>query len=646
MDESLKKLTWDDLRHWAGSKILERGKAYIKNVYELSLTESGGLIAWVSGREDYATLVEPGQDGEPECFCSCPYEWGPCKHAVAIILAGIEQIKAGKESPLVDKDGELYLTFLDDTAEDDGDDFQYAEDEEEKVKAGRAVPSESRGKKSTLITILEKKNKDELLSLLLDFADRHPEVKRKILEDDQLRSGKIDKLAAALRREIRTVTREEAWYNHWNGEGNRPDYSHIKEQLAALCKQGHADLVVDLGRELWQGGNAQVEQSHDDGDTACEIGECMEVVFQAVKDSTLSRPAQLLWMIDILLEDQFSICDSCVQLIRSRAYGKEDWAEVAANLQARLNSMPVPRSDDYSGKYLRKGVMNWLVDAFERSGQRSKIISLLEQEAGATQCYERLVDTFLRDGNHEKAREWCIKGFQKTLETSPGIAAGLQTKLRELAREEKKFDLAAAYLAQNFFDHPSTATYSELRKAAEKIDCWPAVRAAALAFLESGQRPDIPGRKGDGPPWPLPAPEIAAKPDKRFRRDYPNLNALIEIGILEKRLDDVVTLYQAQQKNLRWGIGKGKEVAAAVAATHPDVALAIWKQVAEGQIKLVKPKAYEEAAVYLRKMRKVYQQTNRLEQWQVLIRNLRTEHRAKRRLLEVLDSLEGKRIID
>jgi uncharacterized Zn finger protein len=308
--------------------------------------------------------------------------------------------------------------------------------------------------------------------------------------------------------------------------------------------------------------------------------------------------------------------------------------------------MTVPRADDYSGQYLRKGVMNWLVDAFERSGQRSKIISLLEQEASATKCYEQLVDTFLRAGNHEKAREWCIKGYQKTVETSPGIAAGLQKKLRELAREEKKFDLAAAYLAQNFFDHLSTATYGELRKAAEKIDCWPAVRAAALAFLESGQRPDIPGRKGDGPPWPLPAPEIAAKSDKRFRRDYPNLNALIEIGILEKRLDDVVTLYQAQQKNLRWGIGKGKEVAAAVAATHPDVALAIWKQLADGQIKLVKPKAYEEAAVYLRKMRKVYQQTNRLEQWQVLIRNLRTEHRAKRRLLEVLDSLEGKRIID
>lgn len=67
---------------------------------------------------------------------------------------------------------------------------------------------------------------------------------------------------------------------------------------------------------------------------------------------------------------------------------------------------------------------------------------------------------------------------------------------------------------------------------------------------------------------------------------------------------------------------------------------------AESQISLVKPKAYEEAAIYLRKMHKVYQATNRLEEWRQLIHGLRTEHKAKRRLLEVLNSLENRRIIE
>ena len=44
-------------------------------------------------------------------------------------------------------------------------------------------------------------------------------------------------------------------------------------------------------------------------------------------------------------------------------------------------------------------------------------------------------------------------------------------------------------------------------------------------------------------------------------------------------------------------------------------------------------------------MRTVYQQTERPGGWEELIRRLRVEHKAKRRLMEVLDGLEGKRII-
>jgi hypothetical protein len=94
--------------------------------------------------------------------------------------------------------------------------------------------------------ILGEKSKEELIVLLTDLAARYPEVKRKILEDEQLRSGRIDKLAIDLRKEIKAVTGEPAWTNRWNDEGSRPDYSHIKEQFAALLKEGHADIVVEL----------------------------------------------------------------------------------------------------------------------------------------------------------------------------------------------------------------------------------------------------------------------------------------------------------------------------------------------------------------------------------------------------------------
>lgn len=271
---------------------------------------------------------------------------------------------------------------------------------------------------------------------------------------------------------------------------------------------------------------------------------------------------------------------------------------------------------------------------------------MLEREVHATQCYTRLVDWLLEADQSEKARAWCIEGFRKTAKDAPGIAAALQKRLRELACREHRFDLAAAYRAEDFFASPSAKHYTELKNATEEIKCWPVVRTAALHFLESGHRPDLKSAKEEKAPWPLPRPEVAEGPDsKRFRPQYPDLDTLIDIAILEERFADAVKLYQAQQGKGRWGIGRGREVAEAVAKTHPDIALGIWKKAAEGEIGQVKPKAYEVAATYLRKMRKVYTDTNRLPEWQSLLGALRAEHKPKRRLLEVLDALENKRII-
>jgi len=66
----------------------------------------------------------------------------------------------------------------------------------------------------------------------------------------------------------------------------------------------------------------------------------------------------------------------------------------------------------------------------------------------------------------------------------------------------------------------------------------------------------------------------------------------------------------------------------------------------DGLIAQVKPKAYEEAACYLLPMYKVYQTTKRLADWQSLLGELRKQHKAKRRLMEVLDGPSGKKITE
>jgi uncharacterized Zn finger protein len=214
-----------------------------------------------------------------------------------------------------------------------------------------------------------------------------------------------------------------------------------------------------------------------------------------------------------------------------------------------------------------------------------------------------------------------------------------------MAEEERRYDLVTAYRAQDFFSRPSSTNYSEVRKAAKKAKCWSAVREGVLDYLRTGQRPVI-GSPKSKHGWPLPSPEVEpTTTKKRSGRDrFPDLTTLIDIAIVEKRVDDVVDLYQQLQKTKQWALETEKTVAQAVTDTHPDVALGIWQGIVESLIGQVKPKAYEEAARYLRRMEKVYTKNQRRADWQSLLDTLRKEHKAKRRLMEVLDTLSRKRV--
>lgn len=646
----LRELTYDDLDQWAGESIRVRGKSYIKQVEGLCRTPEKELVAWVSGSEEYATLVHLDRDGYHGWFCTCPYQGGgPCKHAVAVLLAAAEQVRQKKEIPLLHQDDDLNLNLFGAQEEAiaspehqgrDGSEHDPGSPSGKKKKAG----------KGSVHKLLAGKSREELLELVVNLAGRYPEVERNLLEAEQLHSGRIDPLVRALRQEIKTLSSEPAWYDHWQHEGNVPDYSHVREQFKALLGKGHADAVLQLGEELRLKGTAQVEQSDDEGETGSAIADCLEVVLQAVPKSSLTPPQQLLWVIDRLLEDEFSLLESGETVLKNPVYTQEHWREVASVLENRLETDERLRSCSFSDTYQRKEVMNRLIQAYQQGGWQEKILPLLEREADMCKNYEQLVDALLTAGNRELARQWCIRGFIKTRDTIRGIAAGLLKKLREIAAVEKRFDLVAAYRAQEFFNRATLETYKELRKAAEKAGCWPIVRAGALRYLETGHRPDLPGKGGKATDWPLPEPEarwLGVK-ERRGLQPFPDRAVLIDIAILEKRFDDVVELYRAQQEKGRVGGHIEQTVAKAVSTSHPEIALGIWRSIAEGLIAQVKPSAYVEAGGYLRLMRKVYETAHRQSDWQALLADLRQKHKAKRRLLEVLDSLAntGKKIVE
>jgi uncharacterized Zn finger protein len=644
-----KELSWDDLQEWAGNKILSRGQSYQRNhrVQELAQAKSGELIAWVQGEKRYATQVD-SKRGELISTCTCPYG-GTCKHAVAVVLEYLDFLKKNAEVPKIgEQDKRLLLVnkIADEDEEgDERDEWDDEEDEEHEEELDIDGTPPKRRLKSTpdaLKGFLKYQTKEALISLLEDLAGKHSIIREDLQDRLDLSKGSVKRLVAAVRKEIHELSSEPAWRNHWNDEGYVPDYSRVKDRLESLLSKGHAAEVVILGKELLEAGTEQVEMSHDDGETGNEISSCLEVVLRALPQSSLSPVEQMLWVIDAELEDEYDLCYGSESFWKKK-WKASDWSAVADILIERLNTLKTEKGEDgFSRDYRRDGLTNWIIRAFENSDRHEEIIPLCEQEAVKTRSYERLVNALITAKRFEEAEQWIHKGIQATQKDLPGIAKHLRGTLREMREKEGNWLKVAAFRVDDFLHAPSLEAFKEMRKASERAKVWPAVRSAALLYLETGKLPQT------NPSWPLPEAGVTEKAEIR-KSDFPITTVLIDIAIAEKRPEEVLRWYDNRKSKKddfwSWHGYREDHIAGAIADQYPDRALTLWKGLAEREIAQTKPSAYETASGYLRKVREWLKKLKREPEWKDYLSKLRQANLRKRNFIEILDRLDNRPII-
>ena len=636
------KLSWDDLEQWAGGRILSRGQGYQRShrVKELAETQTGALVAWVHGGQKYATEVD-FEDGELISVCTCPYG-NNCKHAVAVVLEYLDHLK--KKLEVIQITGQDQRLALLQGIADEEDREVDDEGEGEEVdtihlvspKSNKPIPPDLKG-------FLEGQTKEQLITLFKDLSERYPSVREDLLDRHNLSKGSVKRIVAAVRKEIHELTSEPGWRNHWNHEGYTPDYSRVKGRLKSLLANGHADEVVFLGKELLETGIRQVEMSDDEGETGIEISSCLDIVFLALPQSSLSPLDQMLWAIDAELKDDCELCYGSESFWENEQKAS-DWSVVADKLIQRLNEFKLGRGEDnFSKNYQRDRLSDWIIQALENAGRPEEIIPVCEQEAVKTGSYPRLVEALRKAKRYEEAEQWIFKGMRTTQKQWPGIAKQLKDTLREMREREGDWVKVAAFRTEDFLQSPSLHTFQDMKKAAEKAKVWPEVRAAALLYLETGKLPP------SDPSWPL--PETGVKEDRETRKnEFPMTDVLIDIAIEEKRPDDVLKWYDhsRSKKRIFWGGGGYQEdkIAGAVVDLYPDRAIAIWKNLAEKQIALTQPKAYETAALYLRKVHNFLKKLERENEWKDYLLQLRQANARKKRLIQILDRLESGRVVE
>jgi uncharacterized Zn finger protein len=626
------------LRAWAGEAVFKRGQDYELRgrVRELAATAEGGLVAWVQGSVRYATRVILRAD-QLTSDCTCPYG-GTCKHAVAVALAYLNRPEQAPPLPVA-APHDPRLALLEQTA-------AAAAELLVPAAAPAAQPGAGAAQEPTLQAFLVTHTQAELVALLIELAQRFPEVREALAVRQMLASDDAGQLEAEVLGRIIAATAEPGWRNRWDGDGHKPDYAPVYDGLKLLLDQGHADAVVRLGEHLLEAGISQVEQSHDDGETAIAVASCLSVVFRALPASSLEPDEQISWAIDALLRDPYDLCHGARDVLE-QPYPPAAWSMVADGLLSRLASLPAG-AGDFSREYRRRQVADFAILALEEAGRDAEIIPLCEREAEGGSGYQRVVERLLAAGRRAEAEQWARTGIAATARQYPGIASALREMLYTLRGEADDWAMVAALRAEAFFDSPSLGALGALEAAAAQAGVAQAVRLAALHFLETGQLPlrEVRSVGGARPPaWPLPETGIPAagsqdeaKPLRRYPLQFPQLGLLIELAISEGRPAEVLRWYDRRGAARQAHINDDS-VADAIAQAYPERAAAIWQGLAEACIAQTNPAAYEEAALFLRKLRRVWAEHGKAAEWRGYVEQLRATNKRKRRLVETLDAL-------
>ena len=223
---------------------------------------------------------------------------------MATVAAYLQALTDGATVPTADPDDPRWRKLpgadaefdedLDDWDDDDQEDDEEAEPAMEPPTRRRSARRTSTARDDKIERLIRGKSREELADEVLSLVRRFRELREEYRERISLTEGDVDRLVAQARRELRDRTSEMGWRNHWEGEGHTPDYSRLKHRLERIVELGHSDAVVALGREFIERAMAQVEQSHDEGETAMGVAECLPVVFDAVVKSTRSGPEKIL----------------------------------------------------------------------------------------------------------------------------------------------------------------------------------------------------------------------------------------------------------------------------------------------------------------------------------------------------------------
>lgn len=625
--KQFRDLSYEDLNSWVGQKTASRGRSYkrsghVSGIYQIS---DDIICGSVEGTKEYHTVVSVSNG--LSSTCSCPVG-SDCKHGVALLLEYLERLKLGIAVPKP-PDPEYHRTYL--PLLDSGS------------KEIIPPPPVVNDREKDISEYLQSLTKDELIAIIQSGLEGH-DIAVYLDRRQRIEESSSDSSLSAIIAEIEQVTSEEVSYSDWYemDEEDMPDYSGIYESFSALLEtKRYADLI-SLGQILLEKAAAQLEMDDESGSINSQISDCMEVVAKAFELLDLPVHQKILSAIELIREDEYELTDDIRGFI-NWSYSKPEWSKVADSLLGKNKGEIVNVGSSSDGDLLYYA--NWIEMALERSGRGDEAIAFAHRLAEEQNRDLPFISLLSRLNKKTEAIEWIKKSIYKR-RFSPHEPIRLFELLRKMYEESGDWLMINALDSESFMRNPTLYHYKSMMDSAEKAGITDSIRPYIHAYLKDGTPPN-PSEEGSIIPGIL--PETGVSLGRRYAQvNHPVRDLLLEMAIDENDPEEASLWYTPNPgrviNNPRGCLDD--RIADAIVKKNPEKAIMIWKQLAETLINLKNPDLYVVAVSFLMKGKAASQKSGRSAEFDEYIVHLKTEHAKKRRFIQDLEVLEGKRIID
>jgi uncharacterized Zn finger protein len=574
-------LTTASLRRLAGETFFARGKAYHSDGLVRAVRFDGEVVvATVTGTYDYRVKLWAEAD-ELAYSCSCPVgdDGGFCKHCVAAGLAWLAGSSGRGPSP-GDPTGSAVTV-----------------DDIRSYLTGLPVPT--------------------LVDLIVAQTRENDGLYRQLL----LRAAKAKRGGpdlAVWRQAFDDAVGGDQPVSY-RGAGDYADgIDEVVRELGDMLDEKHAEAVIELSAYAMAALKEAMDTIHDsDGEVGAVLDRVRELHLAA---SRLAPPdpeelAERLfeWEMEGTVEGAVaSYADPLGKrgLAHYRRLAETEWQKVPA-------VGPGESDPERYGRHLYiAGIME---DLARRSGDIEALVEVKSRDLSLPYHFAQIARLYKADGQADRALDWAERGWRAF--PSPERDAHLRDFLADAYHERGRHAEAMAVIWQAFVDGPNLGAYQQLKRHADRGGAWGAWRDKALACIR--ERLTATARQ-----------RAASKAGAwSWNLSWHDRSLLVAIFLWEG--DGDAAWREAREGGCSADLWL--KLASARENSHPQDALAVYREQVEQVLRQTDMRAYEEAVRLIAKVRHLSSAPGAGCDFAGYIVDLRATHRRKRNFIKLLD---------